>query len=169
MHIRRLTPSDAALFQAFRLSALRESPSAFGSSYEEEAELTASVIEDCLASKPDRGILGAFKNGELVGLIGLGRENLSKLSHKAFIWGLYVSPSARGQSIGRALLSEALTFARSVPEIRQVNLCVNANNENALRLYESVGFKAFGCEPGAMYINGELHDEVHMHLRITNG
>ena len=34
--------------------------------------------------------------------------------------------------------------------------------------YESVGFKAFGCEPGAICIDGELQDEIHMYLRLTN-
>ena len=169
MHIRRLTPADATAFQALRLDALREAPSAFGSSYEEESEFSAAVVEGRLAPKQDRGPFGAFQNEELVGLVALGRENLKKLSHKALIWGMYVSPSARGQGVGRALLSAALSLARSVPEIQQVNLCVNANNVNAIRLYESVGFKAFGREPGAMFINGELHDEIHMYLRFVNG
>ena len=169
MHIRRLTPADAAAFQALRLDALREAPSAFGSSYEEESEFRAAVIEGRVAPKQDRGPFGAFKNEELIGLVALGRENFKKLSHKALIWGMYVAPAARGQGIGRALLSEALSLARSVPEIQQVNLCVNANNANAIRLYESVGFRAFGREPGAMFINGELHDELHMYLRLADG
>lgn len=45
MQIRRLLPVDAALFQALRLFALRETPHAFGASYEEEASLALSTIE----------------------------------------------------------------------------------------------------------------------------
>ena len=169
MKIRRLIPSDASAFQAFRLSGLLEAPTAFGSSYEEEKDFPASTIEGRLAIKPDRGPFGAFENDTLVGLVALGRENMNKLAHKALIWGMYVTPSARGKGIGRALLLEALTLARSVPEIKQVNLCVNAGNASAIRLYEAVGFKAFGREPGAMFINGEFHDELHMYLRLTDG
>ena len=36
MQIRELVPDDAKVFQALRLAALRECPSAFASSYEEE-------------------------------------------------------------------------------------------------------------------------------------
>jgi len=169
MHIRRLTPADASAFQALRLVALKEEPSAFGSSYEEEKDFAASTIEDRLAVKPDRGSFGAFESDTLVGVVALGRESLNKLAHKAFIWGMYVTPKARGRGLGRSLLLEALSLARSVPEVRQVNLCVNAGAAEAIRLYEAVGFKTFGREPGAMLINGELHDEVHMYLRLTDG
>jgi len=167
MHIRRLTPDDATVFRAFRLAALLEAPTAFGSSYEEEKDFPASTIAGRLAARPDRGPFGAFKNEDLVGLVALGRENLHKLSHKALIWGLYVTPKARGKGIARGLMLEALSVARSVPEVQQVNLSVNAGNAGAIRLYESLGFKAFGREPGAMFINGELHDEIHMCLRFT--
>jgi RimJ/RimL family protein N-acetyltransferase len=169
MHIRRLTPADASAFQALRLAALQESPSAFGSSYEEERDLSASAIEERLIVKPDRGPLGAFQDDALVGLIALGRENMNKLAHKALIWGMYVTPAARRKGVGRALLLEALSFARSVPGVRQVNLCVNADNERAIHLYESVGFTSFGRDAGAMLVNGELHDEVHMYLRLSGG
>ena len=169
MHIRRLTPTDADAFQALRLAALKDTPSAFGSSYDEEKDFPPSTIKSRLAEKPDRGPFGAFEGEALVGLVALGRESMRKLAHKALIWGMYVKPEARGKGIGRALLLEALSLARSVPEVKQVNLCVNASNEGAIRLYESAGFKAFGHEPGAMLINGELHDEIHMYLRLTDG
>jgi RimJ/RimL family protein N-acetyltransferase len=169
MNIRRLDPTDASAFQAFRLSALLEAPSAFGSSYEEEKDVPISVIEERLAIKPDRGLFGAFEENMLVGGVALSRENMNKLAHKALILGLYVTPSARGKGIGRRLLLEALALARFVPEIKQVNLCVNANNMCAIHLYESVGFKVFGHEPGAMFINGEFHDELHMYLRLAHG
>jgi RimJ/RimL family protein N-acetyltransferase len=168
MHIRRLTPADALAFQALRLAGLKEEPSAFGSSYEEEKDFSASIIESRLAVQPDRGPFGAFEGEALIGLVALGRESMHKLAHKALIWGMYVKPEARRKGVARALLTEALGLARSVPALRQVNLCVNARNGGAIRLYESVGFKAYGHEPGAMLINGELHDEVHMCLRLTD-
>jgi len=168
MHVRRLTPEDAAVFQAFRLAALQDAPTAFGSSFQEEKDFPPSAIEGRLAVKPDRGPFGAFQGQEIVGLVALGRENMENLAHKALVWGMYVKPEHRGKGIAKALLQEALSLARSVPEVLQVNLSVNAGNVSAIRLYESFGFKAFGCEPGALRINGELHDELHMFLRLTN-
>lgn len=168
MHIRRLTPEDAAAFQAFRLAALQEAPTAFASSFEEERDFPSSVVEDRLAIKPDRGLFGAFEGGQLVGLVALGREDMKNLSHKALIWGMHVKPEHRGKGIAKALLQEALSLARSVPGVLQVNLGVNASNTAAIGLYESIGFKVFGHEPDAMCVNGELHDELHMVLRLTD-
>lgn len=167
MHIRRLTPADATAFQALRLAALQESPTSFGSSYEEEREFSQSFIEQRLAARPDRGTFGAFEGTELVGFIALGRETHRKLEHKALIWGMYVAPKARGNGIGRALVWAALELAHSVPGIRQVNLCVNANNNAAIDLYQLVGFEVFGHERGGMLVDGELHDELHMCFKLA--
>jgi len=169
MLIRRLTPADATSFQALRLAALQESPTAFASSYEEEREFSQSFIEERLAAKPDRGTLGAFNGTELVGFIALGRERHRKLEHKALIWGMYVAPKFRRNGIGRALMCTALELARSVPAIRQVNLSVNANNKGAIVLYQSLGFKVFGHERGGMLAEGELHDELHMCFELAHG
>ena len=166
MLIRRLTPSDLNTFQALRLAALQEAPSAFASSYEEEVAFPPSVNEDRLSEKPDQAVFGAFIDGVLVGVVALGRESMLKLRHKAFLWGMYVAPRYRGHGVARTLLVEALSFARTTKEVRQVNLGVNASNTSAVRLYESLGFKAFGREEGAMWVDGELHDELLMSLLV---
>lgn len=48
-----------------------------------------------------------------------------------------------------------------------MSLRVNAGNAGAIRLYESLGFRSFGREPGSMQVNGEFHDEIHMFLRLA--
>jgi ribosomal protein S18 acetylase RimI-like enzyme len=169
MRIRRLTPLDAAAFQALRLFALKDAPSAFSSSYDEEEDIAAAVVAGRLLLEPDRGVFGAFQNEALVGMVGVNRERKNKLAHKASIWGMYVAPSARGVGVARALLLEAVSLARSVPEIQQINLSVVADNASAIRLYESVGFAAFGCELDALLIDGKLHDEMYMCLRLGDG
>lgn len=166
MNIRRLIPADASIFQSLRLAGLQEAPFAFSSSYEEEKDIPMAAIENRLALKPDCGSFGAFENNTLVGHVALGREGQSKLSHKRIIWGMYVVPDFRGKGVARLLLIKALSLARSVSSVKQVNLSVNAGNACALHLYESVGFKVFGHEPGALFVNGELCDEIHMFLRL---
>ena len=166
MLIRRLTPSDLNAFQELRLAALQEAPSAFASSYEEEVAFPPSVNQDRLSENPNQAVVGAFIDGALVGLVALGRESMLKLQHKAFVWGMYVAPRFRGHGVAQALLVEALALARTAKGIRQVNLGVNASNSGAVRLYESLGFKVFGREEGAMLVNGELHDEFLMSLQL---
>lgn len=166
MDIRPLTPADAHLYQILRLAGLREAPSAFASSFEEERGYLRSVFEQWLAIKPGRGSFGAFDEANLVGIVTLGRENKRKSSHKAHIWGLYVSPDARAKGAGRQLVERALELARSAPEIRQVVVAVTADNAVARHLYESLGFIQFGHEPDSLCIDGTFHDELHMILRM---
>ena len=162
MRIRELGVDDAHAFQAFRLAALRDCPSAFASSYEEEIETPIAVVAGRLAASADRCVFGAWVESDLVGMLGLAREETRKLAHKAFIWGVYVAPSARRRGVGRQLLDCALSRAVAMTGVRQVNLGVNAANVEAIALYESVGFVPFGVERGFMLLNGQLHDEIHM-------
>lgn len=165
MHVRRLTPQDTASYRSLRLSALREAPTAFGSSHEEEAAVPLQTMADRLTAHPDQGAFGAFDGDRLFGMVTLRREDKRKLRHKGMIYGLYVAPEGRGRGMGRALLSQALVLAGSVSELLQVNLSVNAGNVAAIALYESLGFQTFGREPGALRIDGVLHDELHMFWR----
>jgi ribosomal protein S18 acetylase RimI-like enzyme len=166
MSIRLLIPADAAELKQLRLASILDSPTAFGTNYDEELKMPISTLEARLSAKPDRGIFGAFVHDRLVATTGIGRENLQQMAHKMFVWGMYVSPEARGRGIARALLQQAVSMAQSVPEIQQMNLCVNVNNVAAIRLYESVGFSTYCREPAALCINGELHEVVHMYLRF---
>jgi ribosomal protein S18 acetylase RimI-like enzyme len=169
MFVRTLTADDAAAFQALRLAGLLECPSAFASSHAEEAPTPMDVVAARLVAQPGRACLGAFDDTmwgpALVGVVGLQREGMAKMQHKAFIWGLYVAPAHRAAGVGRQLISQALAYAAQTMGVRQVLLGVNAHNTAALALYEALGFVAFGREPGFMVLNGQLHDEVHM-LRV---
>ncbi|HEY6985886.1 MAG TPA: GNAT family N-acetyltransferase, partial [Rhodanobacteraceae bacterium] len=146
MEIRRLTTADAAAYQALRLKGLCEEPTAFASSYEEERAYPLSKYEEWLGVPPDRGAIGAFDGEELVGIVTLGRESHRHLAHKALIMGMYVRGDRQGRGIGRMLLQQVIDLARSVAEIRQVNIIANAANAPAQKLYESLGFRAYGRE-----------------------
>jgi len=162
MEIRALTEEDAGVFQALRLSALREQPSAFASSYGEECDIPLALVAERIAPSPDRCLFGAFDQSVLIGCIGLEREAKRNLAHKAFIWGMYVAPSHRNKGVGRKLVAHALGLAASMLGLHSVRLSVAKDNSSALALYERMGFRAFGMEPGAMLIDNELHDEIHM-------
>ena len=162
MRIRELGVDDARAFQALRVAALRDCPSAFASSYEEESETPIAVVAGRLSASADRCVFGAWVESDFVGMLGLAREEAQKLAHKAFIWGVYVAPNARRRGVGRQLVDRALSRAAAMTGVRQVNLGVNAANYEAIALYESVGFVPFGVERGFMLLDGQLHDEIHM-------
>lgn len=162
MLLRTLAPEDATAFQALRLRGLKECPDAFASSYEEEIDTLQEEIERRLKPKPDSAILGAFQEGKLVALTGVQRESMAKLAHKAFIWGVYVAPEARGNGIGGKVVSHALSYASETLGVRQVNLGVNTKNTAAVALYRKLGFTQYGLERGFLLVAGELHDEYQM-------
>ena len=167
MLIRRLTVSDVPSFRALRLAALDESPASFASSYQEEATLDAEHFARQLGPREDRGVFGSFDGSRLVGIAGLGRENLRQLGHKAFLWGVYVEPDMRRRGVSKMLISEILSFAKRVPGIIAVNLTVNAANTAAVSLYASLGFQRFGLEPKSLLISDAFHDEMHMRLQLA--
>jgi RimJ/RimL family protein N-acetyltransferase len=162
MQVRVLGIDDATAFQAIRLRGLQQYPSAFASSYEEESSTPVAVVAERLAAKEDSAIFGAFEGEQLVGVVGLQREQMRKLAHKAFIWGMFVEPSVRKRGVGQQLVTHALSFAGKTLHVRQVNLGVNANNIAAIALYKSLGFEQFGFERGFLLVAGELHDEIQM-------
>lgn len=166
MLIRRLLASDALVFQAMRLAALRDSPSAFSSSYEEECDAALATIEANLAA---RSLFGAFDGAELAGMVGVGRDKGPKLQHKGYIAAMYVAGEHRGKGAGRRLLDHALAFAEAMDGLRQLTLVVTAGNAPAIALYESVGFIVYGTEPGALFADGVFHDNVLMVRRLGTG
>jgi ribosomal protein S18 acetylase RimI-like enzyme len=162
MLIRALDLHDAPQFRALRLQGLREVPLAFASSYEEESETTVEVFAERLKPNEGAAVFGAFVGSNLVGVAGLQREQMRKLSHKAFVWGVYVAPQARRAGCGYRLLSHVLSHAATKIGVRQVTLGVNSKNSEAIALYQKLGFVQFGLEQGYMLLEGQLHDEMHM-------
>jgi RimJ/RimL family protein N-acetyltransferase len=161
--IRQLGPADRDAFFALRLRGLKSHPAAFGQSYDEAIERGPSQHDAMLSgTRTALGnfLLGAFSSndGALVGTVGLVRETHTKEQHKAYVIGMYVADEAMGRGVGHALLTELLARAAQVQGLRQVTLLVTSANDTARALYESMGFRRYGCEPEALCIDGAYHD-----------
>lgn len=161
MTIRPLTRDDAAAFRAVRLEALRDSPTAFGSSHHEEAHQPLEWFARRLESD-DGTMLGAFEEGALVGIVGVVREPAAKERHRAAIRSMFVAPSARGRGVASALLRHALAVADALPGVWQVILTVTAGNDAAMRLYRAHGFTSYGLLPSSLYVGERYYDDVLM-------
>jgi RimJ/RimL family protein N-acetyltransferase len=165
--IRPLGATDAATFQALRLRGLRESPEAFGSTYEEEVGVPLGEIAARLArgAEGEDVVLGAFGDeGQLVGVAGLRRDSYRKARHRARVWGMYVAAEARGHGLGRALLESLIAHARTLPGVERLTLGVVPGNQAARSLYLRLGFVSYGLEPQAYSLAGEYWDSEHMAL-----
>ena len=63
-------------------------------------------------------------------------------------------------------LEAALTCARGMNGLEQLNLVVGEHNTEARRLYESFGFNSFGIEPRELKVDDQYYNGVHMWLKL---
>lgn len=170
LFVRQLGPADRNDYFQLRLRGLKAHPDSFGQSYEEALAKGASQYDPLLVgSRAAEGdfLLGAYAVATaLVGVVGLIRVQGDKQRHKAAVVGMYVAPEAAGRGVGRALLDQLLSRASRVDGLRQIQLLVGSRNEAARKLYESLGFRKYGCEIGALNVGGVFHDADLMALFI---
>lgn len=163
LSIRVLEEPDAEALMRLRARAFATDPFAFGGTPDDLAG--AVDVTRARLSPQTRAsgaiVLGAFRP-DLVGMLGLAREQPGHCRHKARLWGFYVEPSARGSRIGTRLLEAALAAGRTLPGLEQLTLQVNVKAAAAIRLYERVGFQTFGTEPKALKTAAGYFDELHM-------
>lgn len=161
MHTRLLTSGDAANYHSLRLEGLRDAPSAFTASLEEESVTPLREIERRLAPGSGRNYCGVFDGGTLIAIARVDRDSSPKQCHRAHIRGVYVSTAHRGKGAARRLMEYALEIAAALHGVTHVSLAVTAGNEPAQKLYESLG-KAWGYEPAALIVDGVAYDEIPM-------
>jgi len=73
---------------------------------------------------------------------------------------MYVRPGARRIGVGRRLVETVLDLARQRVEL--IQLTVVQDNEQARRLYASLGFLDYGLEKNGFKQDGRYYDEVLM-------
>ena len=162
MLIRRLSPADASEFRRLRLKALKESRTAFGSSYSEEIKQPLVSFRKRLEVSADNWVFGSLKGKNLIGVLRLVREEGKKERHKASIYGMYVAPSERRRGIARKLLEKAMETAKKLKGIRQIRIAVVTSNTAAIALYEKAGFAEYGKEEESLLISGGFYSESLM-------
>jgi ribosomal protein S18 acetylase RimI-like enzyme len=164
MEIRRLTAQDASSYQQLRHEALQREPLAFTDSVAEHQSVTLETIKTRLTAVEDNFVMGVFIDRQLIGMAGFFRRKGEKIRHRGGIWGVYVTEECRGKGVGRALLAELIGQVERLPGMEQVALAVSRQNAGAKALYESLGFKVYGCEKRALKVGDEYVDEELMVL-----
>jgi ribosomal protein S18 acetylase RimI-like enzyme len=136
--VRELTGEDWLAWRVVRLRSLRDSPSAFGSTYARELGFTELTWRRRL-DDPDAVSVLAQEGGSPVG-IAAGFQDAPGRLHVVAMW---VAPEARGRRVCHLLL-DAL---RSWAEARglRLHLDVESGNVAARRSYEAYGFVATGA------------------------
>ncbi|NVO24213.1 GNAT family N-acetyltransferase [Donghicola mangrovi] len=160
--IRQLEVAEAqALFDLW-LEGLEAFPFAFLRSADEGRALDPSRFEPGLAAGQ---FWGAFDQGELVGYACLQGFTLARQKHLADFGPFYVRSTMQGRGFGRALCQAMIDHARQKGFL-QLELTVWSENHAAIRLYESLGFRRFGCRPRSVIIDGQPCDDLLMALML---
>jgi len=169
--VRKLIEADAEAFFALRLQGLKDSPSAFGSTYEEEAARGVDFVKERFrtAHKRDNNpIFGAFERDKLGGVVGLFQYEQAKKRHRSMLWGMYVAPTARRSGAGRLLCQAAVDHVReSLKDVEFIDLVVESSNHPAKSLYSSMGFRIYGSQVKALKCGSEYFDEDLMSLPLS--
>ncbi len=136
--IRELGPDDAAAYKEMRIEASAD-PS-FGISPDTEAAYSVPLLRQALGQQDGSYVLGAFIDDEMIGIVGYGK---GMKKNTGTLFGLYVAPSYRRQSIGRQLCQRLFERHPGV----SIRLEVLRANLEAIELYRQLGFLA--AEDGA--------------------
>lgn len=156
------TRDDWEKVKNLRLEALKKDPQAFGSTYESELERTdeewMEKLEKTLGENPSE-ILVIAKDGDIyVGMIGAFPKDAKTWNIKA----VYVKPGYRGKGVSRKLVEEILRQIDEKKDVEATQLMVNAQQEAAVRLYQSYGFDIVETAKDQKLGDGNIYDEYVM-------
>jgi RimJ/RimL family protein N-acetyltransferase len=83
-------------------------------------------------------------DGRIVGMLEFRATDLPALTRHVGRFFISLEQAARGRGIGRAMMELMLDWATVNPRIEKVSLSVLSENNRAIALYESLGFKEEG-------------------------
>lgn len=164
--VRRLVPADAAEFKRVRLMGLAQHPDAFTSTVAD----WDLPLENYVERIENAHVIGAFAADDrtLLGHVVLATHfgQGEKIRHKCELWSVYVTQEARRNGAARTMLESAIMAARELG-YEWLKLQVAEHNAPARRLYERLGFEAFGLEKDYLKLaDGRRVSEVYMQLRL---
>jgi ribosomal protein S18 acetylase RimI-like enzyme len=138
-----ITPANWQTFKTIRLRALQDTPTAFGSTYAKESQLTDADWQSRAAQwTSPRSIAYLAHDADLpVGIAAcfLHEDNPAK-AHLISMW---VAPTHRQQGAGRLLVTAIIDWARS-KNAQTLFLMCTSNNTPARKFYERLGFTRTG-------------------------
>lgn len=136
--IQRLRAEDWQRFRSIRLTALEDSPKAFGSTHEEELQLTSADWQARLERQDVSTFVAVSAEGRDVGLaVGAPYDDVAGL------FSMWVAPSSRGSGIGGLLIDKVIAWAIDSRH-NKILLDVGDYNTGAISLYQSKGFVRTG-------------------------
>jgi ribosomal protein S18 acetylase RimI-like enzyme len=142
-----ITQTNMLIFKSVRLRALQDSPSAFGSTYAKEVQLTGTDwIERTARWNGERG--AGFlamddddNDGAACGIAGVFLDQDDPA--RAHLVSMWTAPTHRQRGVGSLLVNQVISWAR-LRGARTLLLMVTSGNGPAISFYERLGFTRTG-------------------------
>ncbi|MDB5173122.1 MAG: hypothetical protein JWN51_1895 [Phycisphaerales bacterium] len=141
--LERITPGNALVYKTIRLTALRDSPSAFGGTYARESELSDADWIQRAADWGGERSMGylAMDSGAGCGIAAAFLDEHDPLT--AHLRSMWVAPTHRRAGVGRSLIDAIDAWARG-RGARALRLMVTSSNHSAIEFYKRNGFSMTG-------------------------
>lgn len=156
--VRRATPNDAVAVARVLNGVIREGHyTIFDREFSDDEERAF------LAALGEREVVHvALVEDEIVGVQAVSRFSTMSdaLGHVATM-GTWVSPSYRGNGLGRALAASSFRFATE-HDYGKIVIYVLADNDRALAFYKSLGFTEIGIARKHVRLGGIFKDEMFL-------
>ncbi|MGV1949533.1 GNAT family N-acetyltransferase [Agrobacterium vitis] len=108
----------------------------------------------------------ALDGARVVGWCDIRRHDREIHAHRGVL-GMGIIDGYRGAGLGKRLIETTLAASWAIG-LHRVELDVHADNDRAIRLYESVGFVREGVARDAVRIDGRFVDVIHMAILRSN-
>ncbi|HET7815675.1 MAG TPA: GNAT family N-acetyltransferase [Candidatus Baltobacteraceae bacterium] len=155
--VRALDGEDWTIWRTLRLEALRESPQAYGSTYEQWCGASEERWLQRLRSVPFNAV--AYRAERACGIVSGTAPDDRRMVELISLW---VAPDVRGTGVGDALIRAVAAFARR-EGAAGVHLAVRESNAAAAALYRRHGFADAGPA------GGDGPPERRMEFRFRDG
>ncbi len=141
--IEPITLANLALFKAVRLRALSDAPSAFGSTYARESQMSDEEWKNRAVRWNGEAGIGflAMEGSEGCGIAGCLLDPGD--GSRAQLISMWTAPPHRQQGIGRMLVEQVAAWARG-RGAKRLHLCVTSSNQPAMLFYQRLGFVRTG-------------------------
>ena len=140
IHVQELKPGDGLIWRDLRLRALKDSPNAFGMTYEVESQRSddewREQINRNVADPLVTNLVARVDDEPAALAVCRFDENDQTICHLFAMW---VAPEFRRRGVGRAVLESALDWMKQ-KGAKEAHLSVTEGNIEAFTLYRSLGF-----------------------------
>ena len=132
----------------------------FEEPYESLDELS-DLYEKHIHDDSERRFIVENQDGQLIGLVELVEINHV---HSIAEFAIMVAPTWQGKGFARNMIRAALDYAFNILNLHKVYLIVDEDNEKAMHLYLSVGFREEGRLVEEYFTNGRYQNVIRMYI-----